>query len=182
MVDVVLLHVAHQAQRKGRREDARVLGLVFLQDVRLHRATHRLQGLRLDPRVGRCVHECVPTTADGREAEAVVPLGQIAAVGPVFEGQRLALLGEVPLDLLVDGGVEEEGEDDGRGAVDRHADARVAVAQVEARVEPLCVVHGRDGDARVADLAPHVRPLGRVTAVQGDGVESGGEADVRRAA
>ncbi len=144
MIDVVLLHVAHEAQRKGRREDARVLRLVFLEDVRLHRAAHRLQGLRPDPRIGLRVHERVPTTAHRRKAEAVVTFGQIAAVGPVFDGQRLALLGEVPLDLLVDGGVEEEGEDDGRGSVDRHADARVAIAQIEARVQPLGVVHRGD--------------------------------------
>ncbi len=75
VVDVILLHVAHEAERKGRREDAGVLGLVFLEDVRLHRATHGLKGLGLDSRVGFRVHERVATAADGGKAEAVVAFG-----------------------------------------------------------------------------------------------------------
>ena len=42
VVDVVLLHVAHEFERKGRGEDARVLRLVFLENVGLNRPTHRL--------------------------------------------------------------------------------------------------------------------------------------------
>jgi hypothetical protein len=45
VVDEVLLHVAHHAQREFGREDAGVLCLILLQDVGLHRAAHRLQRL-----------------------------------------------------------------------------------------------------------------------------------------
>ena len=147
--------------------------MVFLEDVRLYRAPHCLQGLRLDARIGFCVHERVPTAAHGGEAEAVVAFGQITAVSPVLEPWRLALLGEVPLDLLVDGGVEEERENDGCRAVDRHADAGVSVAQIEARIEPLGVVHRGDRHAGVADLAPHVGTFGRISSVQRHRVKRG---------
>src|SRR5690606_22341188 len=49
-------------------------------------------------------------------------------------------------------------------------------AQVEAGVELLHVVQRGDVDAGVADLSVDVRARGRVFAVQGDGVERGGEA------
>jgi hypothetical protein len=38
LLDEVLLHIAHQAQRELGAEDAGVLRLVFLEDVGLHRA------------------------------------------------------------------------------------------------------------------------------------------------
>jgi hypothetical protein len=47
VVDEVLLDVAHHAQRELGAEDAGVLRLVFLQDVRLHGAAHG--GERLAP-------------------------------------------------------------------------------------------------------------------------------------
>ena len=49
----------------------------------------------------------------------------------------------------------------------------VRIAQVEAVVERLDVVERGDRDAGVADLAVDVRPLVRIEAVEGDGVEGG---------
>ncbi len=45
VVNEELLDVAHHPQGELRGEDAGVLRLVFLQDVRLHRATHGGDGL-----------------------------------------------------------------------------------------------------------------------------------------
>ena len=42
LVDEVLLDVAHQSERELRREDARVLSLVFLENIRLHGSPHDL--------------------------------------------------------------------------------------------------------------------------------------------
>jgi hypothetical protein len=46
LVDEVLLHVAHQAQRELGAEDAGVLRLVLLEDVGLHGAAHLARGCR----------------------------------------------------------------------------------------------------------------------------------------
>ena len=83
---------------------------------------------------------------------------------------------QVLLDLLVDGGVHEHRQDHRRGAVDGHGDAGGGGAQVEAGVELLHVVEGGDVDAGVADLSEDVGAAVRVFAVEGDGVEGGGEA------
>ena len=82
------------------------------------------------------------------------------------------------LNLLVDGGVEEEGQNDGRRPVDGHRDRGVGVAQVKAGVEALGVVGRGDGDARVAHLAPNVGAASGVPSVEGDRVKGGGEANV----
>ena len=93
-----------------------------------------------------------------------------------------ALVFEERLDLLIDGRVHEHGEDRRRGAVDRHRDARLRVAEVEAGVELLHVVERADAHARIADLAVDVGPLVGVAAVERDAVERrreplGGEAE-----
>jgi hypothetical protein len=45
VIDEVLLDVAHHLEGELGREDAGVLRLILLEDVRLHRAAHRLQRL-----------------------------------------------------------------------------------------------------------------------------------------
>jgi hypothetical protein len=45
VVNEILLHVAHQPQGKFGGEDAGVLRLVFFEDVGLHRAAHRGEGI-----------------------------------------------------------------------------------------------------------------------------------------
>src|SRR3546814_8036796 len=69
-----------------------------------------------------------------------------------------------------------------RGAVDGHRHAGGGRAQVEAGVELLHVVERGDVDAGVADIAVDVRARRGVFAVQGDGVEGGGQARGRLAA
>src|SRR5690348_16519282 len=80
------------------------------------------------------------------------------------------------LHVLVDRGVHEHREDDGRGAVDGHRYGAGGRAQVEAGVQLLHVVQRGDVDAGVADLAVDVRARRRVFAVQRDRVERGGQA------
>jgi hypothetical protein len=75
VVDVVLLHVAHEFERKGRGEDAGVLRLVFLENVGLDRSTNRLQGSCLDLSVGLGVHHFVAPSSHGRETKPVVSFG-----------------------------------------------------------------------------------------------------------
>ena len=77
--------------------------------------------------------------------------------------------------LLVDRGVEEHREDGGGGAVDGHRHRGRGIAQIEAAVEHLHVVEGRDGDPRVADLPVDVGPVVGVESVQGDRIEGGRE-------
>ena len=173
VVDVVLLHVAHEFERKGRGEDAGVLRLVFLENVSLDRSTHRLQRSCLDFSVGVSVHHLVAPSSHGGQSKPVVPLREFSTVGRIQQLRRLALLGEVGFHLLVDGGVEEEGENDGRRPVDGHRDRGVGVAQIKAGVEPLGVVGRGDGDPRVAHLAPNVRTASGVPSVESDRVKSG---------
>ena len=78
--------------------------------------------------------------------------------------------------LLVDRGVEEHGQHDGRRAVDGHGDRRVGCAELEAAIEHLDVVQGADADPRGAHLAVDVGPDVRVEAVEGDRVEGGRQA------
>ena len=98
------------------------------------------------------------------------------AVDPPLGRVPLADRAQVLLDLLVDRGVHEEREDDRRRPVDRHRDRRRRRAEIEAGVEALRVVDGRDRDARVADLAVDVGPRMGILAVERDRVERGREA------
>ena len=178
VVDVVLLHVAHEFERKGRGEDAGVLRLVFLENIGLDRSTHRLEGSCLDLSVGLGVHHFVAPSSHGGQSKPVVPFGEFASVGRVKQLHRLALLDQVGFHLLVDGSVEEEGENDGRWPVDGHRDRGVGVAQIKAGVEPLGVVGRGDGNTGIADLAPNVRAASRVPSVERDRVKGRGKTNV----
>ena len=132
VLDEPLLDVGHHPQRELGGEDAGVLALVLLEDVGLHGA------------------------ADVGAASAARMLGGLRrrwARGRARRAKRV--------ELLVDGGVEEHGQDRRRRTVDRHRHRRRRVAQVEAGVEHLHVVEGRDRHAGVADLAVDVGALGR---------------------
>src|SRR6185437_10273469 len=69
------------AQRKLRGEDAGVLRLVLLQDVGLHGATHRLQGVRPDTLIDLRLHELIAGETEKREPRAVVTRGPLPLVG-----------------------------------------------------------------------------------------------------
>ena len=98
VVDVVLLHVAHELERKGRGEDAGVLRLVFLQNIRLDRSTHRLQGSCLDFSVGFGVHHFVAPSSHGGQSKPVVAFREFAAVGlnPTTSPACLVRRGRLP--------------------------------------------------------------------------------------
>ena len=201
VLDELLLHVGHAAERELGREDAGVLRLILLEDVRLHGPADRLKCARADLLVLRVLEDApLDQLATGRaeqaEAEAVVAFGQSAVLvwlvnRPVFAEFVLdALSGRVPtavllkevLDLLVDGRVEEHRQDRGRGPVDRHRDRCRGGAQVEARIELLHVVQRGDRDAGGAHLAVDVGAWVGVAAVQRDAVEGrrqplGGQAE-----
>ena len=189
MVDEELLDVAHHPQRELRREDAGVLGLVFLQDVGLDRAPDPAQRVGSYPFVDVALHELIAGDAEQRQPQTVVLLGQVAAVDRHVAARAAFDLGarplqaaglpEVTLYLLVDRGVHEESQDGRRRAVDRHRYGGRRIAQVEARVKTLHVVDGGDRNPGVADLAPDVRPQARIRAVERDRVERRGQA-VRR--
>ena len=81
VVDVVLLHVAHEFERKGRGEDAGVLRLVLFQNIRLDRSSHRLQRTGFDFSVGPSVHHFVAPSSHGGQSKPVVPFREFAPVG-----------------------------------------------------------------------------------------------------
>ena len=81
VVDVVLLDVAHELEREGRGEDAGVLRLIFLENIRLDGSSHRLQGSCLDFRVSLGVHHFVAPSSHGGQSKPVVAFRESAAVG-----------------------------------------------------------------------------------------------------
>ena len=78
-----------------------------------------------------------------------------------------------PGQLVVDGGVEEHGEDRRGRSVDGHRHRGGRVAEVEAPVQLLHVVEGGDRHPRVPDLAVDVGADLGVEPVEGDRVEGG---------
>src|SRR5690606_10275202 len=95
--------------------------------------------------------------AEESQAEAIASRRQFALVSRPFAAREVSLdllLRRVPstrllqvfLHLLVDGGVHEESEDDGRGAVNRHRNRRRRRTKIETGIKLLHVVHGRDRD------------------------------------
>ena len=80
------------------------------------------------------------------------------------------------IQLLVDGGIEEEGQEDRRRPVDRHGDAGIGGAEIKALVELFHILQGADADAAFADFPKDVRLFGRVFAIQGEGIEGGAQA------
>ena len=85
------------------------------------------------------------------------------------------------IDPLIDRSVQEHREDRRGRTIDGHRDRRGRIAEIEACIESLHVIEGRDRDTRGADLAVDVGALFRVAAVQRDGVEGGRQARGRLA-
>ena len=184
VADEVVLHVAHQPKRKLRGEDARVLGLVFFQDVGLHGAPHAAQGLGLQRAVGGRVEDFVARASQEQQAQPVVAFRQIAVVGGAGQsavvpfglqhGLHLgfhAVLADVLFAALVDGGVQEKPKQHRRRAVDGHGHAGVGRAEVEPAVELLGVVQAADADPGVPDFPVNVWPDMGVASVQGHRVK-----------
>ncbi len=90
--------------------------------------------------------------------------------------RRAAVLGGEVVHLLVDGRVEEHGQDGRRRAVDGHRHRRGRVAEVEPVEEGFHVVQGGHRDTRGADLPVDVRSRVGVAAVEGHRVERRREA------
>ncbi len=183
-VGKVLLHVAHHSQGELGGEDAGVLRLVFLEDVGLHGAADRLQGLGLEPLVDFRLEELIAAHPEQGKPRAVVTGRQIALVprnrrGTAVKLSDLLLRGfpaaralQMRLDTLIDGGVHEHRQNHRRRPVDGHGDRSRRQAQIEARVELLHVIERRDGDAGVAGASIDVGPRVRILAVQSRRVES----------
>ena len=114
VVDVVLLHVAHEFEREGRGEDAGVLRLVFLENVGLDRSAHRLQRAGLDLSVDVCVHHLVARRPTVAKPNPLCPSGEVAlgptARHPTISPAPCLVRPDSRFHLLVDGGVEEEGQ------------------------------------------------------------------------
>ena len=77
--------------------------------------------------------------------------------------------------LLVDGDIQEHRQYDRRGAVDGHGNRCVRVAKIESVIQHPQVIQGGNRDSGIADLAVNVRPLIRVTTVQGHRIEGSGQ-------
>jgi len=91
-------------------------------------------------------------------------------------GGFAAIVGFELVQVLVDGGVHEHGQDAGGRAVDGHAHAGGGAAQVKAAVQHLHVVQRGHVHAAVADLAVDVGAGVGVVAVERDRIEGGGQA------
>ena len=155
------------------------MGLVLLEDVGLDGASNAAQRLGFQRGVRRRVEHFVARASQEQQSQSVVALRQFALVGGAGESAvvpfglqdlldvRLQpLLTDVLFAALVDGGVQEEPQHDGRGPVDRHRHARVRSAQVKSAVQLLRVVKAADAPPRVADLAVDVGTQVRVAAVK----------------
>ena len=79
------LHITHQPQGKLRRENARVLGLVLLQNVRLNRTACLAHGLCLQPGVHLGGQYLIARASQQQQAQTIVSLGQVAEVGRAFQ-------------------------------------------------------------------------------------------------
>ena len=192
LIDEVLLHVAHHAQRELGGENAGVLRLVLLEDVRLHGAAHRLQGVRADALVRLAFQQLIPADAQQRQPRAVVVARQRALVARRRHA-ACAVLGvqgcdlplrlapfagglQIALDLLVDGGIHEHRQNHRRRPIDGHGDRGRGGAQIEARVELLHVIERCDRDAGVAGAPVDIRAGIGVLPVQRGGIERGRQA------
>jgi len=89
--------------------------------------------------------------------------------------------GDKPRVLLIDGSVEEHGQDDRGRAINGHRHRGRGGAEVESVVQRTHVFEIADRHPGVADLAVDVRSLVRVPAVQRHGIEGGGQAMRRHA-
>ena len=68
------LHITHQPQGKLRRENARVLGLVLFQNIRLNRAAHLAHGFRLQPAVDVRGQYLIACASQQQQAQTIVSL------------------------------------------------------------------------------------------------------------
>ena len=75
VIDEPLLDVAHHPQGELGGEDAGVLSLVLLEDVRLNRAPDAGNGLGPDPLVGVRREHLIPGHPEEAKPESVVTLG-----------------------------------------------------------------------------------------------------------
>ena len=157
--DEVVLDIAHQTQGEFGGEDASVLGLVFLEDVRLNGAANAVEGLGFQRVVRLGVEDLVSGASEKQEAQPVVAFGEVAEVGGavqpavvpfglehVFDVRFHAMLADVLFAALVDGGVQEEAKHDGSRSVDGHRHARVGRTEVKPAVQLLRIVQAANAD------------------------------------
>ena len=128
----------------------------------------------------------------GREDAGVLPLILLEDVGlnrAAHHRQRPRpdllqfVLGRIPtvqlaelVHLLIDRGIHEHRQDDGRRAVDRHRHGGAGRAQVESRIQHLHIVESGDRHPGIAHLAVDIGPQIRIGPVQSHGIERRGQA------
>jgi hypothetical protein len=187
MIDEVLLHVAHHAHGEFGREDAGVLRLVLLEDVRLNGAAHLGQGLASDRVVFLLRQDTQPgqtVAGDAQQAEAaaIMPRRQFTTIGRRRKPTRArcvahlldnrlcllpaSVLPEIAFDLLINGSVHEHRQNDRRRTIDRHGHRGGGLAQIEARIKLLHVIERRHRHARVTGPSVDVRARIRIFAVE----------------
>ena len=160
MTDEVVLYVSHEAQGKLGGEDARVLGLVLLQDVGLDGATNAVERFGFQRRVGLGVKHFVAGASQQHQAEAIIAFGKFTVVGgagesavvpfglqDVFHLVLEALFADVRFTSLIDGRIQEESQHDGSGTIDGHGDACGGGTEVEAAVQFFGVIQAANAHA-----------------------------------
>ena len=113
----ILLNIPHHFQSEAGGEDTSVLRLILLQDVGLHRASHRRKRRRFDLLVSLAVYSLVAGNAEKTKTERVVFSGQIGRVlGKILvrvtlqDGVEFSCFSQMAFDLLIDRCIQEKGE------------------------------------------------------------------------
>ena len=194
MLNKIFLNISHQSQGEFGRKNASVLGLVFLENIGLDGTPNLGQGLLFDSQIITRRQDGISRQSQELKAQAVVAFGEGMGVvglvrtegsvsGPIFfpglesflfgtDGFLQALLRDEFLALLVDGGIQKEGQKDRSRSVNGHGNRGGWVAEVKAGVELFGIVQTTNADAGIADFAVDIRTAIRVVAVQGHRIKS----------
>ncbi len=170
VVNEVSLHVAHEPQGKLGGEDAGVLGLVLLEDVGLHRASNLGQGLGSQLGVGVWIEHFVAGAPEQQQAQSVVALGQVTAVGRAGESavvpsgleHGFSTSASNPCSRMCFSqrwsmaAFRKKASTIGRWTVDGHGHTGRRVAEVKSAVQPFGVVEGANAHPGVAHLSVDV--------------------------
>src|SRR5258708_6880773 len=80
VINEELLDVAHHAECKFGAEDTRVLGVILLEDVRLHRPAHDLERVGFYPCIGLRIDDILAGDAEQTQTQSVIAGRQGTAV------------------------------------------------------------------------------------------------------
>ncbi len=183
-----LLNISHQAQCKFRRENARILSLVFFKYVRLHRSTNLSKGFGFELFIDVSWQHFIASASEDHEAKAIVSFGQFTLVlwtlhalrfplgmqdffyiifHPVFENVFLA--------TLICCGIEEKGEQNGSGPIDCHGNTGSRITKIKSTVELFRIINGANAHAAVADFSKDIRTSSGITSIKSDTIKCRGK-------